>query len=525
MKKDYIITIILIIILIITLSSSLTNLQGPYVMEHVDKIPPKNFLKLAIEAYNWMMQFQVTPPDYKWGWHTPCREAWGGLAGYYTRGFKWAASYRLTSLNQVYIASHDVGWFMELGVMLYQITGNKTFLRAAELAAEWALRIQVGYSEWLKEFENKTYYSITEVNGKITWSIRRGIHFPKEVRGAFTEGIFFLSGKPPYLGKWGTESNFAEPALWIAPEHTIPLARGLLRLYQVTGNKTYLEAVLRAINFLIYMQSPEGGIYTCYPKEAYGIRMGDTADAALLFFQVYEVTGNKTILQHGLKACNFMLEKQCESWIAYGGLPYLSTAGGTWRRNSYFVGDAAAAIEAWLEAYSITHNKTYFEAALKAAEFVLSLQETPPGFSWGVHLFSNDIKAIGGFYWCYYDRSRRIITYEFTADTASVAYALLKLYEYTHTKIYLGAVSLAYTWLTKTDIRKPSNERCHLPGLVIISDPHGLYKSGYIPSLGKYYDEVYGTMTGDPREGFCVAMSATAPCYLYLELYKVFKRD
>jgi len=94
-----------------------------------------------------MLQFQITPPNYNWGWHIPYEGAWRGLAGYYTKAFKWAAAYGAESEHIVYIASHDTSWLLEILVKLYKITGNEQYLKAAKLAAEWCLRIQVGYSD------------------------------------------------------------------------------------------------------------------------------------------------------------------------------------------------------------------------------------------------------------------------------------------------------------------------------------------------------------------------------------------
>ncbi|HDI74655.1 MAG TPA: hypothetical protein ENF55_01725 [Thermoprotei archaeon] len=56
--------------------------------------PREEYLRLAEEAYRWMMQFQITPPGTPWGWHLNCSEAWGGLAGYYTRKYRCAALHR-----------------------------------------------------------------------------------------------------------------------------------------------------------------------------------------------------------------------------------------------------------------------------------------------------------------------------------------------------------------------------------------------------------------------------------------------
>ncbi|RLE81410.1 MAG: hypothetical protein DRJ52_04260, partial [Thermoprotei archaeon] len=482
--------------------------------------PREEYLRLAEEAYRWMMQFQITPPGTPWGWHLNCSEAWGGLAGYYTRKYRWAALYGAESFYQLYIASHDVGWFIELGVELYKITRKNEYLKAAELAAQWAMRIQVGYSKWLDEFKS-FYIAPRKVGRSVSWRYIPGVNFPREAAGAYTEGMFVFSGKPPFMDDWGVGEEFAEPALWIAPEHVTPIAQGLLKLYEVTHNKTYLTSALRAIDFVIRMQSPEGGIYTSYPPYAYGIRMGDTADAALLLFYAYKVTGNKTYLERALLACDFMLSKQVARGKRKGALPHLSSAGGEWRVNSFFTGDAAATISAWLEAYEITGDEKYLNAAFNAGTFVISMQEVGNEPLWGARLYAYDKRAIGGFYWVY-SPGYGYIAYQFIGTTTSAAIALLKLYTKTRFSLFLSHVKLALRWLRETEIYSPLGRELELPGLVVYSDPHGLYKSGYVPKYGKYYDEIPGTMSGDPEQGFCVAMAAAGPCYLYLELYRLY---
>ena len=515
--KEFLLTLFILLILLIEIIVLFVVLSFK-----AKQLTREEYLAKAIEAYEWMMQFQITPPGAPWGWHLNCREAWGGLVGYYTRHYKWAAVYCAESFYQLYIASHDVGWFLELGVDLYNITGEEKYLKAAELAAQWALRIQVGYSSWLKEFE-KRYIMPRKTERSVSWRYVPGVKFSEKVIGAYTEGMFVFSGEPPFLHDWSKGVCYAEPALWIAPEHVTPIAKGLLKLYLVTRNKTYLISAIRALDFIARMQSPEGGIYTCYPPNAYGIRMGDTASAAELFLYAYVVTGNKTYLKRGLKACDFMLSKQVAYGRWRGALPHLSTAGGSWRKYSYFTGDAAEAIIAWLKAYELTEENKYLEAAVRAAYFILRMQETDAGKPWGTKIYSWDKRAVGGFYWAYVP-GYGILAYQFISTTTSAAIALLKLYSVVEEPIFLESVNLALKWLLETEIYSPSSTYLDLPGLTVVSDPHGLYKSGYVPLYSKYYDEIPGTMTGDPEQGFCVAMATSGPCYLFLEIYRLYPK-
>lgn len=519
-SKDMLATLIIFVILLFSLIPSIPILSKSSILNY----NREELLSLAIETYEWMMQFQVTPANYSWGWHLKCPEAWGGLAGYYTKKYRWAALYGAESSIQMYIASHDTGWFLELGVKLYKLTGNKTFLTASKLAAEWALRIQIGYSEWLNSFKNQ-YFLPIRVDNKVSWKLRPGIKFPKDVIGAYTEGMFVFSGKPPSFDEWGIGEDFAEPALWIAPEHVNPIVRGLLELYEVTGNTIYLTSALRAIDFLLRMTSDEGGVYTSYPPETYGIRMGDTAETAITLFKAYKILANKTYFKYGINICEFMLSK-----IRYQppyGLPHLSTAGGEWRKDSLFTEDAASAIEAFLLAYNLTGDGRYLTAAENLSKFILSMQSTSFQYDWGIKDYAYDVKAVGGFFWaCKPKYSKRwsyrigysIISYEFISTASSALIALLKLYKIDNREDLLKSIDLGFEWIMK--MRFKSGNILFLPGLKVKSDPHGLYRSGYIPSLGRYYDEVEGTMCGNPEQGFCVAMSAAGPCYLFIELIR-----
>lgn len=263
----------------------------------------------------------------------------GRASGVYTRRYRWAALYGAESTLETYVASHDTGWFMEIGVDLYELTGNETYLMAARLAADWSLRIQVGYSRWLDSFKNN-YISIKRVGRRVYWTNSSGVSFPKLVWGAFTEGMFVFSGKPPFFDGWGSGVDYAEPALWIAPEHVNPIARGLIKLYEVTGDDRYLAAVVRAADFLIRFRSEGGGVYTSYPPEAYGVRMGDAAETALTLFYLYGATGNETYLSEALKMCRFILSNiNRKHGRGFGGVPHLSTAGGDWRKGSFFTDD------------------------------------------------------------------------------------------------------------------------------------------------------------------------------------------
>ena len=505
-------------------------------LTHIDKSKKGEYLKLAMEGTEWMLQFQITPPYYNWGWHTPCEGAWGGLAGYYTRAFKWAAAYGAESEHIVYIASHDTGWLLEILVKLYKITGNEQYLKAAKLAAEWCLRIQVGYSDWMERFSN-FYIRISKRGREVEWKFSSGLKFPKETTGAFTEGMFFFSGLPPKFGEWSSGTNFAEPATWIAPEHVNPIVRGLLELYEVTKEKKYLKASIIAINWLLTMQSKDGGVYTSYPPEVYGIRMSDTAVTALTLFRAYDITKNETYLRVALECTDFMLKHQniVEGDFACGGVVHLSRAGGEWRRYSYFVGDTIAAILAWIEAYKHTNDTRYlygesgsFEkpkgGAMLAAEFLLRMQITPFYYPWGFHSYSFDRRALGGICWAYVP-GYGVLPYQFTSTTSYAIRALLTLYRelpryVTRRGMLKRAAELAYYWLTKTNVYTPSNKINKLPGLTYLGDRHGLYKTGYVISYRKYYDEIPGTMCGDPKQGFTVAMSVSGPVFTYLFLYE-----
>ena len=494
------------------------------------------FLMLALEATDWMMQFQITPSACSWGWHTPSSEAWGGLAGYYTRNYLWAAIYGAESPNITYIASHDTGWFMQCCVKAYTHTRDSKYLAAAQLAADWAMRLQIGYSNWPATFESN-YVALAKQNRSVTYSFTKS-KIPSDAVGSFAEGMFFFSGVPPGFGQWGGKANFAQPAWWIAPEHSNPLINGLLDLYEITGNQTYKTAAIRASSWLLTIQNEQGGVYTCLPSTAYGVRLGDTLESISTWIRIYQLTGNQTYLKAATKAGDFVLSSQYRNKTeeTYGGFPYLSKTLGERHIKSAFTGDAAGAIVALLQLYQCTRNASYLcgcngideqptSGAIIAAEFLLRSQLTPFYYSWGKHWYWNQRKAMGGILFGFIPEDQRYSEWQMGGAATAAVEALLRLDKIQPRHEYIKAAGLILRWLIDTEMHTPSCEVNSLPGLSYIGTKHGLYKAGYLPPAQEYYDALEGTLYGHPSQGFSVAMSCAGPALVYYYIYEYLSGD
>lgn len=245
------------------------------------------------------------------------------------------------------------------------------------------------------------------------------------------------------------------------------------------------------------------------------------------------MTKNRIYLEAAVKAGEYVLSIQYKEGAGphQGGVPYVSKAMGPSYVEAAFTETALTLVPPFLELYNVTGESKYLVGvegtmnkrtggALSAIEFSLSLQVTPFYVPWGKHWFVMDKRAMGGFMHGYVPEGEgEYVDWQFGSTNAAAVQTLLELYKVTQDERFLKAAGYALRWLIYTDTRTPSNEVNELPGLKYIGSRHGLYKVGYSSSYGKYYDELEGTLSGHPKQGFTVAMSCAGPALLFFYLY------
>jgi len=172
---------------------------------------------------------------------------------------------------------------------------------------------------------------------------------------------------------------------------------GLMSLYEVTGNNTYLSDALAMaptlIKYQVNVTSGPGGIcagsvYFWHQRtpSAYGVQnmVYSTAYFAVTMLELYKFSGNATIYHHALMALDCLL-----NWTTYTGYIWNSGWGfGTGGPNAGYedyndVVNAGLGLWAMSEGYKVTHDATYLTAAQKMANYLVRSEFTKDGKCWG----------------------------------------------------------------------------------------------------------------------------------------------
>lgn len=381
----------------------------------------------SIEAASWVIsQAIVEGWGYKWPEYTYSQ----GTMVFYPAGPNGASG---------------VGTFM---LALYRRTHNQTYLSYAEGAANWicyaAISENGGYKWphpdldlhspgwWLSNivadiggfllkmyFETHNQMYLFYAKGAAQWLISMKV---KSDRAGY-----FVPYNPPY--KYGSQA-----AHGISPGREAQTAGFLLRMYQQSGNESYLQVVKDVATWLI--DGAEDGIYLRYEENGgykwlsdipwsvirYGLSanisywLTTTAHVALYFLEAYNVLGNETYLRYAKGGIDWLLSQTiggCKwpdypSSMTYQLLP--------WHRISMRLTDLL------VSAYTVTGNSTYMEYAKRHANWVVS-QAVVEGDGYkfpdyeGIHVYASYIfnSALVHSYLC--------MMYEKTGNSTYLDYA------------------------------------------------------------------------------------------------------
>ena len=195
----------------------------------------------------------------------------------------------------------------------YEETGNEMYRTDAIEASNWLVRQQNDDGSW-------TSYSFNDVphsyHSRVAWPLLRVYEI--------TGNISYKEGAINSLN-WALEQQ--EDTGWfrnsgIDPSHNSdPLThalcytmRGLLESGVILNNETYINAAKKAADELLLIQREDGGFYGRYnskwePTVDWDCLTG-TAQAAIIWERLYELTGNSTYHEASKSALLYLIKTQ-----------------------------------------------------------------------------------------------------------------------------------------------------------------------------------------------------------------------
>lgn len=303
-------------------------------------------------------------------------------------GYKWkfytcheALFYR----RDVTCGAAGVGTFL---LLLYEQTGNSTYLDYAKGAAQWVISQAVpshgGYlwlspdddvpSGWrlscdvagIGEFFLKMY----RITGNSTYlDYAKGAAQWMMAMAEYEYGGCFIPYNPP--GKTGSQASHG-----IGPGRESYTMSLLLHLYQETANTTYLPYIKGMAQWLtagLYCKAENGGYKWLwgYPYESV-YAVVTAARVVRYFYETYQVLGNETYLHYANGGVQWILSQAVVDndkvkWPSrQGASDYLVIVGDKLLHGIAVVSDIL------LMGYSVTGNTTYLEYAKKHTNWILS---------------------------------------------------------------------------------------------------------------------------------------------------------
>jgi rhamnogalacturonyl hydrolase YesR len=308
-------------------------------------------------------------------------------------GYEWT-DYMQSPYNDASLQLGSAG-YGTLYLELYNQTGNPLYLNYAEGAAQWIISQAVndsgGYKWPHHDDDNPSpgwwlspvvscvgdfLLLMYETTGNTTYlDYATGAAKWLMAMAYWGEPGCFIPYNPP--DPYGTQAAFGiDPA---TEAYTVTF---LLHLYEETGNTAYLPYVEGTAEWLISgpdkIQTPNGyewrfnrPYYSDYPPDGEG-------RIALFFYEVYQALDNSTYLQYAQGTMNWLLNQatvngDTAKWYdagtgSYRTLPFSGcTMGGVWG----FWG-VPEPNELLISVYDISGNATYREYAEKLANWIIS---------------------------------------------------------------------------------------------------------------------------------------------------------
>ena len=181
---------------------------------------------------------------------------------------------------------------------------------------------------------------------------------------------------------------------------------GLVRAYQETGNTQYLNAAVRAGNWLLSVQASNGS----WPNDYGGFAHAYHARVARDLLKLWQVTGSSSYQDAAIRNLNWVLtQQQSNGWFKNEGI------GSTSENSTPLTHTIGYTMEGLIDAGVILNNSTYINAAALTANALIGQQRSDGALTGGTYL-SNWTPAT----------SDQCLT-----GDAQTALSWLKLYQYT----------------------------------------------------------------------------------------------
>ena len=267
---------------------------------------------------------------------------------------------------------------------IFRKTDIEDYLEAAIQTAEYIRKHKISTPEG-------SYFQISGTEGKVPDSVETS----------------FLSERSLYAGSAGIGYFF-------------------LQLYEVTGEKEWLEKAIEAGEYLLHTYRKESSMNP-------GFHTGTSGEGALLLL-LYEKTKEKKYLEHAIRIADDIYEVAAKD-----------EKGIHWDGYSDFMGDGGAIIF-WLLVAEKTGDYQYIHYAGEVLDSILTLGVSADNDSlyWKLfdpHVYFKTVPAGG-------------IVPNFAHGTAGIIYLLVKYYEVTKKKSYLDAAVKGYRFLKKIAIQE-----------------------------------------------------------------------
>jgi len=452
--------------------------------------PPgaSNYFRPAIEATDWITQFQFTPLGSSFGVPYNNSKVWGldpfvYVNGTITGGYqKIPAGERQTLGYQ--IGGHDSGEAAYAALEAYLYTGDAKYLEIFNV-----------YLDYFKRSQIPSRYVDTEPASADADALIL------DNSGYFAEQVNADTGPD---GIFGTgDDDIRLMAIFPAAEHGNPIAYALMLYYKITKDPEAMDMIEKYGDWLVRSQIKQGNYTGAFPVTQYYYqikgwqpRMFETTQSAWMLAEMYPLTDDQKFLEAAESTAKYMQKRQythSNTWNdtkIVGALPY------EWQSQedkheeynpNVLTNHAGYTLMAWLRLHQITGNEEYLASAVKYADWLLSMQVTPEKYAWGDHTFANDSYAVGGYYYSYnpQNQTHGKGTFESLWSASFGVKGLLLAYQITDDERYLDSAMLALQWLANMRYDDQKDIPLQTLGKIkhVRSSYWGLYPQAYQPNM------------------------------------------
>ena len=314
------------------------------------------YSQLALESTNWITSFQITPFNDSWGIPYQDEKAWGLDPYFFENGTITAGVGNITGGEKQTVAyligGHDAGEGASAALDAYMQTHDPKYLQTFEVYYRYFQTAQIPGTRTITPAE-----TVANSDGRNITIYNAGYWAEQASVSAGTNGTY---------GSNSDRTNLE--AIYPAAEHGNPIAITLIDYYRWTHDPVALAMLDRYGNWLVRTQIRSGDFAGAFPVTQFywavgwKPRMYETTESAWVLAELYQLTGNKTYLDSTEAAGQYMLSRQFvgaewQNTRVYGSLPY------EWNQTHYTrsvaTNHAGYAIMAWTQLFRITRDVRY----------------------------------------------------------------------------------------------------------------------------------------------------------------------